>query len=209
VSSSLVRFGCIALQWSAGSEVLEKSDLSQVALLNLQRFAITGLDIIRAKHVRWLSEGQQQVGTFAQLQSLTCNRQSIGDEGAKVLAQLLPHCRRLTFLCLPQCNIGEEGCETLTSVLAGHPSIRQLSLSDNPIRTRGLVALLPAIQHQLVKVWMYHCDIIDSDFTLLLNALTERVKFINCNGNPDVHPELHQSSIAELRKKLPELTLLV
>jgi hypothetical protein len=212
VSASLVRFGLIQLNWNAPDSYdhsLVQADLTGIAALPLQRLAITGVSRIRAEQIRGLTEGLQQSLTTLLLKELDFFGQSIGDEGAIAVAELLSCCPQLSYVGLDSCNISDAGCESLAAVLAAHPSIVSADFSHNPIRSRGLTALLPAIQHRLEETWLHNCQLKDADFSLLLHALmhSDRMKMCTYFGNPEVHSELHQSAITELRKRRPQLDL--
>jgi hypothetical protein len=99
---------------------------------------------------------------------------------------------------------GDDQVVILASVLVAHPSIVQLNLGANSIRTRGLTALLPIIQHKLEKGWLYTCSFSDDHLSLLLSAvmLSERLVLCDFRYNALLFLRRHESAIAELRPQL-------
>jgi hypothetical protein len=209
-SSSLVRFGSLQLHWHAALQLDEppvQADFIRVAALRLRTLTIYGFECIKAQHVRWLTQGLQQADNTSFFEELNLSSHGLGDEGAKAIAEMLPLCPRLKSLNLPGCKINDAGCESLARALETHPSVVQVNLSYNGgIGTRGLKALLPAIQHRLEQVWLQNCRLSDADFSLLLNTLmqNDRMKLCDCSFNTAVHPERHESSIAALQRKRPD-----
>jgi hypothetical protein len=101
VSSSLLRFGSIHLDWSEiSSDVDLQADIIRAASLPLGTLSIRSYNFIRAQHVRCLAGGLQQSGTAAQLTHLHLGNQSFGDEGAAAVGELLPLCPRLNWTCI-------------------------------------------------------------------------------------------------------------
>jgi hypothetical protein len=205
IFSSLVRLGRISLTWHLSPQSLAQDDFTQLADLPLVELAFVRSNLIRARHVKWISEGLQLCDRKRMLKALHFDFQSIGDEGAAALTELLSLCPSLLSLDLSSCNISGVGAETLGRAILSLPVLSSLHLSRNPLGTRGLTTLLPAIQHQLTTAGLSECLLTDADFTLLLHTLlqSDRMRLCDCRDNVRVHRELHESFIAELRLKQP------
>jgi hypothetical protein len=150
--TSLVRFSSLDLYWKLHQDLpLLQGDFHAAASVPLLRLRISGSDLfsgsdrLRSQHIRWLTEGVQLSGTAHVLTELDLYVQSIRDEGAKAVADLLPLCTQLRVRQLCNCGIGNDGVVQLASAIAAHPSIREVALRGNHTGTAGLHALLPVI----------------------------------------------------------------
>ena len=120
---------------------------------------------------------------------MTFDKQSLGNTGAEALVKLLSVCPLLYHLRASACQISADGVKKLAPAIASHLSFLEVNLAVNPIGTLGLISLLPAIEQQLVQVWLYSCALTDADLSLLIASLmkSQRMKMCDCEINDGVH----------------------
>ncbi|XP_047675413.1 NACHT, LRR and PYD domains-containing protein 3-like [Tachysurus fulvidraco] len=123
--------------------------------------------------------------------NLYCNKP--GESGVKLLSDLLkdPHCK-LETLSLCDCNLTEESCRVLSSVLSSNSSsLRELNLSDNKLLQDSGVKLLydglkdPHCTLEILR--MFNCSITDEGCAALASALrsnsSSHLRELNLNNN--------------------------
>jgi hypothetical protein len=208
-SSSLLHFSNLALTWHMNPSFVTQVDVNKVAALPLVRLKLLGSVDDLSSRLTWLSTGLERCGTACLLTVLDLSFQVLRTAGTIAVAEMLRTCPRLECLWLPDCDITDAGMECLGAAIAAHPCLKQLSLSDNKIGPGGLVALRPAIQHRLEKIWLQRCITTNNDFSTLLDALLESNHMVLCDVERVVISlDRHRESIAELRANRPELQLL-
>jgi hypothetical protein len=211
MSISLIRFGSLDLVWRMPAEgEPEEDDFTTVTLLPLVRLNFVGFYVLKARHLRWITEGVQMSETIPMIKHLNLGFQCLRNDGAAELALLIPLCPHLEFLGLSTCEIGEEGAEWLGPAISDHVSLKEVSFVCNPIGRRGILALFSAIQHRLEKIWLRTCAIKDGEFAMLLSVLLCSEKMIWCNirFNEGIHAYLHTQAIHELEANRPEIQLI-
>ncbi|XP_067220811.1 NLR family CARD domain-containing protein 3-like isoform X2 [Chanodichthys erythropterus] len=95
-------------------------------------------------------------------------------EDMKVYLKLLPVIKESRSVQLSNCDITDEGCAALASVLRPNPShLRELNLSGNKIgnSVNLLSDVLQDPRCKLEKLWLNNCDITDDGCAALASAL--------------------------------------
>lgn len=117
------------------------------------------------------SEG---VGTIASslkghsnILSANFTNNSIGNQGAKHLAELITHCPELYEIMATDCEIGDEGIAAITEAMTGNTTLCALNLSNNPCSREANEELAQTI------------------------LATESPNF-NTTGMPHAHPEVNE-----------------
>jgi len=89
-----------------------------------------------------LSDVVQRLGkNDTRLKEVNLNNKSIGDEGAKALANALRTNSTVTVLNLGDNSIGDEGAKALSNALLTNSTLTELDLSDSSIEDEGAKAL--------------------------------------------------------------------
>ena len=112
-------------------------------------------------------------GLASGLRSLRLASNRLEAEGARLLADALPHCAALRSLDLASAELGSEGCELLAAALPRMPT-EELDLSHNHFGTRGaaaLAAVLPRTQIRTLRVAL--CSLKAEGFAALVPGLSE------------------------------------
>nr|XP_055156828.1 ribonuclease inhibitor isoform X2 [Nyctereutes procyonoides] len=111
------------------------------------------------------------------LVELQLSNNKLGDSGVRELCQMLGQSgTALQVLCLGDCDVANDGCASLASLLLANRSLRELDLSNNRMNDQGIRRLMESVEQpgcaleQLVLYDIYWSqDIEDS-----LRALEER-----------------------------------
>uniref|UniRef100_A0A8C0Z4Y5 Ribonuclease/angiogenin inhibitor 1 n=1 Tax=Canis lupus familiaris TaxID=9615 RepID=A0A8C0Z4Y5_CANLF len=111
------------------------------------------------------------------LVELQLSNNKLGDSGVRELCQALGQSgTALQVLCLGDCDVANDGCASLASLLLANRSLRELDLSNNRMNDQGIRRLMESVEQpgcaleQLVLYDIYWSqDIEDS-----LRALEER-----------------------------------
>lgn len=113
------------------------------------------------------------------LKSLRLNNNFISNTGAKYLSDMLRNNQTITELWLTNNDIGWEGIEELTNVLAYHnETLKSLSLSSNRLVTdRSIGDFIQMLRHNqtLTHLWLTDCDISEQG-QLRLEQIAKRKK---------------------------------
>ncbi|KAM9483612.1 protein NLRC3-like [Clarias gariepinus] len=113
------------------------------------------------------------------------------DRSEECLIRLMPVIKESRKSLLCGCNLSEESCRVLSSVLKSNTSaLRHLDLSDNKLYNTGIKALaegLESVQCKLETLWLMHCGITDDGFVALASALrknpTSNLQELHLNRN--------------------------
>lgn len=105
---------------------------------------------------------------------------NFGDKGACVIASQSAkegrHHQNLTVLDLGFNNVGDEGCKSLSfHMVAGNHTLRNLFLSGNNIKQKGVVALASAILHgcSLSRLHLSHNNLGEEGISVLVQSIAE------------------------------------
>lgn len=80
------------------------------------------------------------------LQTLDLENAPLGDDGARLLAEVLS-ARSLRTLALNGCGITADGCRALVPVMRSSASLQLLFLDQNPIGDAGVALVASALAH--------------------------------------------------------------
>ncbi|XP_048052028.1 NACHT, LRR and PYD domains-containing protein 12-like isoform X2 [Megalobrama amblycephala] len=123
------------------------------------------------------------------LRELDLSNNIIGGEGLMLLSDGLkdPHCK-LEKLKLDQCNITAEGCAALASAMRSNSHLRELNLSENKIRDKGLMLLSDGLKDphcKLEKLKLSRCNITAEGCAALASALrsNSHLRELDLTGN--------------------------
>ncbi|ROL55222.1 NACHT, LRR and PYD domains-containing protein 3 [Anabarilius grahami] len=93
----------------------------------------------------------------------------------EVLLRLLPVVKAYRSAQLNSCDVTDEGCVALASVLRSNPShLRELNLSGNKLGDSGLKQLSDGLENpscKLEKLWLRYCEITNEGCAVLASAL--------------------------------------
>jgi hypothetical protein len=149
------------------------------------------------------------------LERLFISHNTIGDMGAKGLAESLSHNNNVTLkqLCLGYNGITDDGIEHIADMLASNKTLTHLWLSSNEISDRGLKRLVDVLTHinktlqVLALEWNKFRD--DSSVNLLINMVNNNRSLTKLSLNSC---KLSKNAIKQLKhaakeKKNFELTI--
>ncbi|XP_058232279.1 NACHT, LRR and PYD domains-containing protein 12-like isoform X2 [Hemibagrus wyckioides] len=127
------------------------------------------------------------------LRELDLNGNNPGESGVKLLSDLLkdPQNCKLETLHLRGCNLTEESCRALFSVLSSNSSsLRELDLSENKLQDSGVKLLSAGLKNPhcvLEKLRMNFCSITDEGCAALASALrsnsSSHLRELDLDGN--------------------------
>ncbi|XP_072571214.1 NLR family CARD domain-containing protein 3-like [Paramormyrops kingsleyae] len=108
----------------------------------------------------------------------------------EALLRLLPVVRCSHTVLLKQCNLSEECCEALASVLSSDsPHLRELDLSDSELQDSGVKLLSDGLRNPHCKLEilrLYHCKLTGQCCKLLasvLNSITSNLRQLDLSDN--------------------------
>ncbi|XP_006124919.2 ribonuclease inhibitor isoform X1 [Pelodiscus sinensis] len=123
------------------------------------------------------------------LTELTLNNNELGDSGVELLCKglMAPSCN-LQKLWLQNCNLTDACCKHLRSVLSTKPSLIELHLGDNKLKTSGVKVLCEGLLDpncQLQKLQLEYCELKPDICELLCTALRTKssLKMLNLSNN--------------------------
>ncbi|XP_062871410.1 NACHT, LRR and PYD domains-containing protein 3-like isoform X2 [Trichomycterus rosablanca] len=129
---------------------------------------------------------------LSELKNLDLRWKHIGDPGVKLLSDLLkdPNCKA-EKLWLYKCDLTDESCEVLSSVLSSESSrLTELNLNDNNLQDSGVKKLCAGLQDphcNLEILGLESCSITAAGFTDLVSALilnpSSHLRELNLNYN--------------------------
>ncbi|KAK7172076.1 hypothetical protein R3I93_004390 [Phoxinus phoxinus] len=207
--------GCSALASALRSNPshLRDLDLSGNTLKNLgvKRLSVElehsncNLEILRLKNCGVTSEGCAALAEALKsnplsLRELDLGWNKLGDSGVQQLFVALenPNCK-LEVLRLRDCNITVEGCAALASTLKSNPShLRELDLSQNKPRTRGVKMLCTAMEKpdcKLEILRLENCGLTDEACDVLASALRSNSSHLR-------ELDLHMNNLGHSTKQL-------
>ncbi|KAL1251653.1 hypothetical protein QQF64_019449, partial [Cirrhinus molitorella] len=109
------------------------------------------------------------------LSELNLSEHKLGDTNMKRLTALLQdkHCK-LNTLILRKCDLTEESCSALATVLTSNPSLKELVISDNNLQDSGVKKLQNGLENTnctLEKLRLSNCSITEGGYKALASAL--------------------------------------
>ncbi|XP_060776220.1 NLR family CARD domain-containing protein 3-like [Neoarius graeffei] len=113
------------------------------------------------------------------------------DQSEECLVRLMPVVKESRKAVLCGCNLSEESCRVLSSVLSSNSSnLRELDLSENKLWDTGVKLLsggLESPQCKLEILWLQHCGITDRGYIALASAVRSNpqsnLRELNLNRN--------------------------
>uniref|UniRef100_W5LJJ5 NACHT LRR and PYD domain-containing protein n=1 Tax=Astyanax mexicanus TaxID=7994 RepID=W5LJJ5_ASTMX len=138
------------------------------------------------------------------------------DRSEECLLRLLPVVKASRNIVLHWCNISEEGCAALASVLSSNPSsLRELDLSYNKLQDSGLKLLSAGLENpncKLEKLVLWGCNISEESCATLASVLSSNsssLKILNMNVNElqDSGVKLLSAGLKNPQCKLEKLAL--
>ncbi|XP_050972699.1 NACHT, LRR and PYD domains-containing protein 12 isoform X12 [Labeo rohita] len=150
------------------------------------------------------------------LRELNLSENNLGDAGLKLLSDGLkdPHCK-LEIMKLSQCGVTDEGCAALSSALRSNSHLRELDLSGNKLRDRGLTLLSEGLKDrrcELETLRLSDCGTTTECCAALSSALRSKsshLRELDLSGNNvgDVGLTLISDGLKDPHCKLEKLTL--
>ncbi|KAL0250971.1 hypothetical protein GEMRC1_000185 [Eukaryota sp. GEM-RC1] len=120
--------------------------------------------------------------------SMSLNGNSIGDEGARVLAEALKVNTTLTNIDLGENSIGNEGAKALADALTVNTTVRRIELWNNDFGNEGAIALADALRVNtvLASLELDGLHIGDQGAIVLADVLkvNSGLTFLNLGYNP-------------------------
>ncbi|XP_048038507.1 protein NLRC5-like isoform X1 [Megalobrama amblycephala] len=109
------------------------------------------------------------------LRELNLSEHKLGDSNLNKLAVLLldKHCK-LNRLMLSNCELTEESCLALATVLRSTPSLKELDISNNNLQDSGVKRLQDGLENtncSLEKLILSNCSITEEGYKALASAL--------------------------------------
>ncbi|XP_050972456.1 NACHT, LRR and PYD domains-containing protein 12 isoform X9 [Labeo rohita] len=150
------------------------------------------------------------------LRELDLSKNNVGDAGVKLISDGLkdPHCK-LEILKLSDCGVTDEGCAALSSALRSNSHLRELDLSGNKLRDRGLTLLSEGLKDrrcELETLRLSDCGTTTECCAALSSALRSKsshLRELDLSGNNvgDVGLMLLSDGLKDPRCKLEKLKL--
>ncbi|KAK7126564.1 hypothetical protein R3I94_017908 [Phoxinus phoxinus] len=109
------------------------------------------------------------------LRELNLSDHELGDSNVKNLVPLLQdkHCK-LNTLMLRNCDLTEESCSAVATVLRSNSSLKELDMSNNNLQDSGVKKLQDALENtncRLEKLRLSDCSITEEGYKALASAL--------------------------------------
>ncbi|XP_056099699.1 ribonuclease inhibitor-like [Rhinichthys klamathensis goyatoka] len=138
----------------------------------------------RLKTLRFLGPAADQACQYVRgivgknpllLRELNLSGGELGDSNVKNLVPLLldKHCK-LNTLMLRNCDLTEESCSSLATVLRSNSSLKELDMSNNNLQDSGVKKLQKALENancRLEKLRLSNCRITEEGYIALASAL--------------------------------------
>jgi len=137
----------------------------------------------------------------------------LGSKGCGVLGKVLEHKRcKLRDLCLPNCDLDDEGLCIVCNSLLGNSTLKKLDLSGNcqisPIGWTALSTFLQSTNCNLVELNLYRTGINDEVADVLGNALrVSSVKILDLSSNGNIGSAGWQTLLSQLSQTSIEISL--
>lgn len=117
-----------------------------------------------------ISNALRNVGDKCKLSNLYLSANGLTDSGAQLIGSMMIHVGSLSDVNLTQNSIGGRACFVFARALRGHPSMRKLDLSENPLSEEGACALFRLILTGLPCFVMMRDCTLSLDTTLFNNV---------------------------------------
>ncbi|XP_050958096.1 ribonuclease inhibitor-like, partial [Labeo rohita] len=109
------------------------------------------------------------------LRNLDLSEHKLGDTRMNQIAALLQdkHCQ-LNTLTLHDCDLSEESCSALATVLISNPSLKELDISNNNLQDSGVKKIQKGLENTnctLEKLRLSDCSITEEGYKALASAL--------------------------------------
>ncbi|XP_072553203.1 ribonuclease inhibitor-like isoform X2 [Salminus brasiliensis] len=147
------------------------------------------------------------------LKDLNLSKNNLLDSGVKKISEGLKseHCK-LETLSLKGCNLTEESCSVLVSVLRSVNSLKDLNLSKNNLLNSGVKKLSEGLKSEHCKLEtlrLSNCRITYTGCAALTSALTENPSsaLTQLDLNHNQITESGRENISQLKQKFPYLTV--
>lgn len=116
------------------------------------------------------------------LVELNYNFSYIGNDGAKIIAQMLYN-KSLRHISLPKTYIGSEGAVYISEAISENHDVIYIDLSDNPIEDIGAIALAKRLygNNQLRSLNLAHCRLREEGVVHIAKLIKSSNTLININ----------------------------
>jgi Ran GTPase-activating protein (RanGAP) involved in mRNA processing and transport len=113
------------------------------------------------------------------IKSLDLRKESVGDEGAKVVAAILKENSAIEFVRLGMNMISGEGAKAIADALKKNKTVRHISLSGNNIGVEGAKAIADSLKHNktLQHIGLSSNGIGDEGAKAIAEALMENTSY--------------------------------